>query len=121
MAISSDADFDEMLNRCLDILKVKGNDYTVGKADTDRLHNFRTVADFTGLTPKEALGVYLYKHVAAIYAFIKSDGQAESEPIRDRLADVINYCLLLWKLIQEERRAEGRETLDQRFERVVQS
>src|SRR3989344_1084174 len=39
-----------------------------------------------------------------VCAFIKSGGQSESEPIEGRIADVINYCLLLWHMIETKRR-----------------
>lgn len=97
----NDPDFDACLRQCRDILGIKGTDYTIGS--TDRLHNFRTVGEFTGLDPKATLGVYFYKHVAAIFAFIK-DGQRESEPIEGRICDAINYLLLLSKMIAESKR-----------------
>ena len=108
--ITGDQDFDEILQCCVKTLRIKGDDYTVGNAEADRLHNFKTVANFTGLSPKEALGVYFYKHVAAIFAYIKKDGQAESEPIEGRIVDVINYMLLFAKLIREEKAAKKLET-----------
>lgn len=94
-----DPDFDAMLQKCIKILEVKGRDYTIG--NDDRLHNFRTCGTFTGLSPKEVLGVYLYKHVAAIYAYINN--KTESEPIEERIADVINYMLLLYKMVREQK------------------
>ena len=39
----------------------------------------------------------------AFLTFIKSDGQAESEPIRGRIVDVINYMLLFWLMVSEEK------------------
>lgn len=96
---TGDEDFDDILKQCIEILKVKGDDYTIG--NIDRLHNFKTVASFTGLTPPEVLGVYFYKHVAAIFAFIKSSGKKQSEPISGRIADCINYMLLFYKMVKE--------------------
>lgn len=100
--ITGDEDFDAMLHRCIKILGVKGRDYTIG--NIDRLHNFRTVAAFADVTDYKALGVYFYKHVSAIFSFIKSGGQNESEPIEDRIADVINYMLLFHKMVVENRK-----------------
>lgn len=102
MRFTGDDDFDALLARCVDILRVKGDDYTVGTGD--RLHNFRTVSQFTGQTPKQVLGTYLYKHISALYAYIKNDGQVESEPIEGRLADIVNYVLLFSKMVAEEKR-----------------
>lgn len=96
---TGDFDFDELLNKCVTILDVKGKDYTIGS--DDRLHNFKTVAEFVGVTPAQVLAVYMYKHMAAVFSHIKNGGAFESEPIDGRLADVINYCLLYWKMVKE--------------------
>jgi hypothetical protein len=98
--MTGDADMDAMLERCFKILKVKGDDYTMGNK-ADRLHNFRTVASFTGLDMGAVWAVYFYKHVSAIFAFIK--GVGESEPIEERIADAINYLLLLSRLVAERK------------------
>ncbi len=100
--LTGDPDMDAMLERCLRILKVKGDDYTVGRGDADRLHNFRTAAEFLGLSMEEVWAVYAYKHMSAIFAFIK--GKTESEPIEERIADVVNYMLLLARIVAEGKR-----------------
>lgn len=101
-ALTGDDDFDDVLFDCIKILEVKGEDYTIGTGD--RLHNFKTVAEFTGLTPEQVLGVYFYKHVSAIFSFIKKGGKSESEPIEGRIADCINYMLLFHKMVRERNR-----------------
>lgn len=103
--ITGDPDFDEILDKCCEILGVKGADYTIG--NKDRLHNFRTVGNFCDLSPMQALGVYFYKHVSAIFAFIKNGGQSESEPIDGRIADVINYMLLFYKMVKEQKNGKS--------------
>lgn len=100
--MTDDVDMDAMLERCFKILKVKGDDYTVGNASVDRLHNFRTVASFTGLKMGAVWSVYFYKHVSAIFAFVR--GGTESEPIEERIADAINYLLLFAKMVAESKR-----------------
>lgn len=102
--MTGDKDIDAMLERCFKILKVKGDDYTVGNADKDRLHNFRTAANFIGLSMGAIWATYFYKHVSAIFAFVK--GGTESEPIEERIADAINYLLLFSKIVAEMKRAE---------------
>jgi hypothetical protein len=97
-----DLDFDTILSDCRQILGVKGTDYTIGS--TDRLANFRKVAEFTGMTKEQVLGVYLYKHMAAVFSYVKSGGQNESEPIEGRIADCINYLLLFYKMVAENGR-----------------
>lgn len=98
-ALTGDQDMDAILLRSLDVLVVKGADYTIGTGD--RLHNFKMAGEFNGITPAKALNIYLYKHYSAVASYVKSGGQLESEPILERLVDVINYCLLLGKLVAE--------------------
>lgn len=78
----------------------KGNDYTNGNGEADRLYNFKWVAEQLGLTPLQVLGVYWLKHVLAIMTFIK-EGKLESEGIESRLLDENNYNLLMKALIDE--------------------
>lgn len=103
-ALTGDLDMDAILLRSLDVLVVKGTDYTIGTGD--RLHNFKMAGEFNGITPARALNIYLYKHYSAVSSFVKSEGQSESEPIVERLVDVINYCLLLGKLVAEAKRGD---------------
>jgi hypothetical protein len=92
----TDPDVDEMLKLCADIRNKKGRDYTLGSRDP--LHNFDAAAAFLSLTPEQVLSVYLYKHMAAVFSYVK--GKTESEPIAQRIADVINYMLLLHKMVR---------------------
>lgn len=102
LVLTGDEDFDSLLRQCVHLLAVKGKDYTIGTED--KLHNFKTVGEFTGMTPEQTLGVYFYKHIAAIFAYIKNSGQSESEPIEGRIADAVNYLLLFNKMVQERKR-----------------
>lgn len=81
------------------INEVKGEDYTRG--DIDALKNFKEGAEFFGMTPYQCLGVYMKKHSDAIFNYIKTGGQSESEPIRERIKDNILYLFLLNALIEE--------------------
>lgn len=97
-----DPDFNDILAKCKATLVAKGRDYTMG-SDT-RLHNFNTVGEFVEIPRMKALAVYWYKHVTAVFSYIKTGGQSESEPIAERIVDNINYLLLLHKMICEDRR-----------------
>jgi hypothetical protein len=59
-------------------------------------------AENNGVTALQAWGVYFYKHVSAVWRFLK-DGKVESEPIEGRIYDVINYAILLALLVKEMR------------------
>lgn len=97
---TDDPVFDELLVECRRVLGLKGRDYTIGSVD--RLANFRVAAEAFGIRPEIVLGIYFYKHVAAVFSYIKTGGQSESEPIRGRIVDVINYMLLLYRMIREK-------------------
>ena len=91
---------------CWKIYDHKGADYTRGKGDLDRTDNFKMAADNNGITPLQAWGVYFYKHVSAVWRFLK-DGKVESEPIEGRIHDVINYSILLLLLVKEMRSGQS--------------
>ncbi len=89
-----------------DLLARKGRDYTRGSPD--RLANFKQkgaeLASKPSDIPFETLKVwYVYasKHWDAIVAFIKLEGQSESEPIRERVKDMRNYLALFLGLISD--------------------
>jgi len=91
---------------CWAIYDAKGEDYTRGLGDLDRSDNFKKAAENNGITPYQAWGVYFYKHVSAVWRFLK-DGKLASEPIEQRLYDVINYAILLLLLIETEAEQKG--------------
>lgn len=73
------------------VLTGKGKDYARNNA---AFHNFETTAEFLGLKREEVLAAHLYKHFAAIFAYVR-EGQTETEPIRGRIIDAINYLTFL--------------------------
>lgn len=97
-SFTGDPDFDSILRQCIETMQSKGQDYAAGSSD--RLHNFRTVAEATGMTMEQVWSVYFYKHVSAILSYVK--GGHESEPIGGRITDAINYLLLFAKIIKED-------------------
>jgi len=86
---------------CLQLARAKGADYTKGSADA--LANFKEEGKNIDLDPKKVCHVYMNKHYQAITNFIRTNGQAESEPIAERIKDMINYLVLLQGLIVEEK------------------
>ncbi len=102
--IKGDRDFSHMIKLCNELLTVKGHDYTQGaEGDRGRLKNFYVGADRIGVKPIQILSVYLHKHQSAIDTFVQT-GQVQSEGIEGRIADSINYLLLMWKMIAYEKR-----------------
>ena len=81
------------------LVQTKGHDYT--QASDDRLSNFKEIANFLGLTPRQVWAVYWLKHVFAICTYIKT-GKLESEGIESRFLDEQNYSLLGMAILAEE-------------------
>ena len=80
------------------VLTGKGKDYA---RDNSAFHNFETTAEFLGLRREEVLAAHLYKHFAAIFAYIR-EGKVETEPIRGRIIDAQNYLTFLAAMTEEK-------------------
>lgn len=77
--------------------RTKGRDYS---GDEDVLENFKRNAERLGLTKEQVLGVYMNKHLDAIYTYI-STGKVESEGIEGRIHDAVFYLILLLVMAEE--------------------
>lgn len=92
---------DELLREAFKLSDEKGQDYRRG---SDLVHqNFVNVSDNVGVEPIVVLCIYMQKHFDAIRNYIKTGGQSESEPIRERIKDAINYIVLGLPLSQGHR------------------
>lgn len=95
----------------------KREDYT--KKSKDVLANFKNVADKVGLNKYQVWGVYFQKHFDALITYVKSNGQSESEPIKDRISDALNYLELLYAMVVED---HNKSKLNkQKLEKIVES
>jgi hypothetical protein len=92
---------DKTFTDCLALAKAKGEDYTKGSQDA--LANFKEGGKDIDLDPQKVCWIFMNKHYQAITNYIKTGGQSESEPIDERLKDMINYLVLLRGLIVERR------------------
>ena len=92
---------DSTFKECLEILKKKGEDYTVGSSDA--LANFKKAGEAIELEPTKIWYIFANKHWQAITNYVRTGGQSESEPIEERIKDMLNYLLLLKGLIQEKK------------------
>lgn len=96
--LTNDPDFDELLNKCLNVLKTKGVDYAkVG----DRLAGIRATANKYKISMRQVLGVYIDKHHSSINKWLSGD-ELKGEPIDEKLLDNIVYSLLIYKVVKEE-------------------
>ena len=80
---------EELTEFRLGISKGKRVDYTKGSDDV--LANFKNQSESLGIDPKVSLAVHMEKQFSAILTYIKTNGKSESEPIKNRIADCINY------------------------------
>lgn len=90
---------EKMLDECDQITKTKGQDYTKGQDDC--LANFYE-GNTLGIGAQQVCGMFMKKHSDSIANYIRTGGQSESEPIRERIKDNINYLLFLNALIEED-------------------
>lgn len=98
----------ELLALAKSIRDRKRPSYTVG--DEDVLMNFKRDAKMSGITALQNWHTHFQKQVAAIARWVQTPDAEQSEPIEQRFADLINYCLLGYAA-HRERAANGRGTL----------
>jgi hypothetical protein len=89
----------ELFQKCLDTLESKGRVYS-GRVDAFR--NFTSIADELGINRKIVWWVYFRKHIDAIRTYITCDYK-DPEPIEGRIMDAINYLILLYGMIEQEK------------------
>lgn len=94
----------DLIKKCITLTDTKGKDYT--KGDEDVLKAFKEGGAFFDVTPEKYLGFALKKHIDAIYTYIKTNGELQSEPIESRITDAINYLIFLQSLNKEKGKAE---------------
>lgn len=82
------------------IAHAKGTDYTKGSLDA--LANFKEGGKAIDIDAKKVCWIFMNKHYQAITNYVKTDGKSESEPISERIKDMINYLVLLQGIITEE-------------------
>jgi len=83
---------DKFVAEALDISDSKSIEYTI--SNEDKHYNFKHVADRLGITPQQAMMVYVLKHVDAICNDAKTGKQQSDETVRSRCQDIMNYAIL---------------------------
>ena len=92
---------------CQGILEKKGKDYN---PDGTAFGEWDKQAEATGLMWRQVVLVLMWKHWSAVVSFMKG-GRLESEPIRERLKDLANYCALVAVKLEADEKAKGGEAL----------
>lgn len=103
--LTGDQDIDEAILECIKVMTAKNIDYSTALGSGDRLYNFKKAGEDLGLPMEQVLWTYLWKHWAAITRYCK-DGKVDSEGIKGRIVDGINYLLILFKMVCERQHAE---------------
>ena len=94
---------EKRFNECLKVLLAKGKDYA-GKEDS--LANFKRNAERLGLSKYQVWATYFNKHIDSVNNAIKYNPinpQVESEPLTERIIDIINYAVILEALLSEDK------------------
>lgn len=89
----------DLLTEALKVMADKRPGYTVGA--TDRLANFKRVAERSGISPQQVWLVYFLKHIDAIQSIMTKPELPVSEAPKGRFIDAINYLLLGYELWAE--------------------
>lgn len=89
--------WDGLIAEAWTIQTTKGVDYA---GREDKLANFKKRAAASGISPLQVLSIYMGKHLDSIESFIR-EGKLESEPIRGRIIDAINYLSFIEPLYSE--------------------
>jgi hypothetical protein len=93
---------EELLSEAADIAYAKGKAYS---GDEDSLANFKRNGKVIGLSKYQILAIYMNKHLDSIMNAIKEHPEFpvdNTEGMKGRIQDAINYLSILWCLIQED-------------------
>ena len=88
---------EDLIAESVDLLKAKNKDYST---NGDPLAGFKKIAKDLNISPFQVWAVFASKHWSALTSFA-ANGKVESEPIKGRILDMINYCALLHLLIKD--------------------
>lgn len=92
---------DKILEEARQIQIDKGREYTV--SDNDKFKNFKSIGNRMKVDAKAVVMIYLLKHMDSIRNYVLTGTEASDESIDGRIIDAINYLLLLYGIIYEEK------------------
>jgi len=88
----------EILPECFAIMKGKGEAYS---GQEDKLGNFKRCSKLAGVKTEQVWFTYFVKHFDALNSYIRGE-YVDTEPIKGRIQDLINYLFLLCGILKEE-------------------
>ncbi len=98
---------------CKPLFDAKGKEYTQNSPDVNA--NFKRQSEDWGMHPLQVWGVFTNKHFASLKTYVQDVAEGKdpetTEPIATRVADMINYLLLLAGLLVDLDLAEGKRLL----------
>lgn len=97
--------FNEIVNEFTDerikkLLVKKANEYSLDNAD--RLANFKSGANIASWDPIKVLFGYQLKHITSYIDMINSDEKFSRDLWLEKTGDIVNYCILLLGLLEDE-------------------
>jgi len=95
---------DDLFEKCHNVLVAKNKDYS---GATDSLRNFKVSAEVSGVTMSQGILTRLMDKMLRVGNLIKNEAVVKDESIYDTLMDAINYCVILYAALQEERNGEN--------------
>lgn len=95
---------DALTRQAREVCVGKNKDY--GNVKNDTLSNFYQTADMLGINPQQACLTHMYKHFAALCRHAR-DGRLDSETLRGRIVDIINYAVIYFAI---EERGKGKQS-----------
>lgn len=89
------------LKRCEDTLIKKNKEYA---PNDDPLNNFKEGSEMSGLTMEQVLFMYCLKHLVSLRDIVFGKVEADTEMIREKTGDIINYMVLLNAIIDSKKK-----------------
>lgn len=89
----------ELLDYAEKIRYTKGLEYT----DGDDVNAVFSQSNDLGINELQTVGILMDKHYKSVRSFIASGETKSEEPIKARIADLVNYLLILHSLIPNEK------------------
>lgn len=96
----------EFLTKTEQVLMKKQDEYSLGK---DRFAFFKNEAAIGRITPEQALYYCQLKHITSYIDMINSDKKFSRELWVEKLGDIVNYCILLYGLLEDQNKFEEKE------------
>ena len=93
----------KFIEETLSLSDTKRIEYTEGNQNDNVLWNFDNISNNLGIKPIEVLSVYLSKHISSLFSYFKTK-KTYSEPIEERVKDIINYLLLMVARIKRDKK-----------------